>query len=77
MDFFLFCFWFWPFFRLLIVANHNNKKGNNTNNAEKEGFWNNVDPYFFSLKKIRRKEKLEIKKLQKEVTLEGFDCELK
>jgi hypothetical protein len=53
--FFLFCFWFWPFFRLLIVSNHNNKKGNNTNNAEKEGFWNNVDPYSFHSRKFARK----------------------
>jgi len=42
----------WPFFGLLIVANHNNKKGNNTNNAEKEGFWNNLDPYFFHSRKF-------------------------
>ncbi len=34
-------------------------------------------PNFFSLKKIRQKEKLEIKKLEKEVTLEGFDCQFK
>ncbi len=34
-------------------------------------------PRFLSLKKIHQKQKLEIKKLEKEVTLEGFDCQFK
>jgi len=67
----------WPFFRLLIVSQSQQQKRQEYKQCRKRRILEQSGSLFLSLKKIRQKEKLEIKKLVKEATLEGFDCQFK